>query len=156
MDCLEYADVYYEQKREWRNNKIVPTKTKKCLEFKSIVVTDVQGQKWTSQFGKPTTMMVFCILFFHLFRVVCCACFRDFSYRLCHCYSPPHPYVPRPCCNVTPRFSDEISLYLMGNGLEVARAMIQAGIQAAADLAERGEIEVEVDAPRAEVSRILH
>lgn len=57
---------------------------------------------------------------------------------------------------VTIRFSDETSLYLMGNGLEVARAMIQAGIQAAADLAERGEIEVEVDAPRAEVSRILH
>ena len=113
VDCLEYADVYYEQKREWRNNKIVPTKTKKCLEFKSIVVTDVQGQKWTSQFGKPTTMMVFCILFFHLFRVVCCACFRDFSYRLCHCYSPPHPYVPWPWCTVTPPFADEISQVVM-------------------------------------------
>ncbi len=57
---------------------------------------------------------------------------------------------------VTIRFSDETSLYLMGNGLEVARAMIQAGIQAAADLAERGEIEVDLDAPSAEASRILH
>jgi len=57
---------------------------------------------------------------------------------------------------VTIRFSDETSLYLMGNGLEVARAMIQAGIQAAADLAERGEIEVEADALEADSSRILH
>lgn len=57
---------------------------------------------------------------------------------------------------VTIRFSDETSLYLMGNGLEVARAMIQAGIQAAADLAERGEIEVEGEVSSAEVARILH
>ncbi|MFT4822634.1 MAG: hypothetical protein ACJASY_000243 [Halioglobus sp.] len=57
---------------------------------------------------------------------------------------------------VTIRFSDETRLYLMGNGLEVARAMIQAGIQAAADLAERGEIEVDSDVPAPDKSRILH
>ena len=57
---------------------------------------------------------------------------------------------------VTIRFSDETSLYLMGNGLEVARAMIQAGIQAATELAERGEIEVEGETSASESTRILH
>lgn len=57
---------------------------------------------------------------------------------------------------VTIRFSDETRLYLMGNGLEVARAMIQAGIQAAADLAERGEIEVDAEASMPDAARILH
>ena len=42
----------------------------------------------------------------------------------------------------------------MGNGLEVARVMIQAGIQAAAELAEQGEVEIEATA--AETARILH
>ena len=55
---------------------------------------------------------------------------------------------------VTIRFSEESRMYLMGNSLEVARAMIQAGIQVAAELAEQGEMEVE--ALPAEISRILH
>jgi hypothetical protein len=55
---------------------------------------------------------------------------------------------------VTIRFSEESNLYLMGNGLEVARVMIQAGIQAAAELAEQGEVEIEATA--AETARILH
>ena len=42
---------------------------------------------------------------------------------------------------VTIRFSDESRIYLMDNGLEVAKAMIQAGIQAAAAIAEQGEQE---------------
>jgi hypothetical protein len=55
---------------------------------------------------------------------------------------------------VTIRFSDETTLYLMDNGLEVAKAMIQAGIQAAAALAEQGEMEVE--AVPDEAPRVLH
>jgi hypothetical protein len=57
---------------------------------------------------------------------------------------------------VTIRFSEESRLYLMGNGLEVARAMIQAGIQAAAELAEQGEMEVEAGVMPTEAARILH
>ena len=57
---------------------------------------------------------------------------------------------------VTIRFSEESRLYLMGNGLEVARVMIQAGIQAAAELAEQGEIEVESEAFPADAIRVLH
>lgn len=51
---------------------------------------------------------------------------------------------------VTIRFSDESRIYLMDNGLEVAKAMIQAGMQAAAVIAEQGEMEIEAtqDAPR--------
>ena len=55
---------------------------------------------------------------------------------------------------VSIRFSEESRLYLMDHGLEVARAMIQAGIQAAAELAEQGEMEVE--AMSAQVARVLH
>ena len=44
---------------------------------------------------------------------------------------------------VSIQFSDETRVYLMDNGLEVAKAMIQAGIEAAAKLAEQGELEVE-------------
>jgi hypothetical protein len=51
------------------------------------------------------------------------------------------------------RFSDESRVYLMDNGLEVAKAMIQAGIQAAAAIAEQGEMEVEASS---EASRVLH
>ncbi len=40
------------------------------------------------------------------------------------------------------QFSEESRGYLMGATLEVARAMIQAGIQAAA-MAEQGELELE-------------
>lgn len=54
---------------------------------------------------------------------------------------------------VTIRFSDESRIYLMDNGLEVAKAMIQAGIQAAAAIAEQGEQETTEDEP---ASRMLH
>ncbi|MEH6582870.1 MAG: hypothetical protein V7754_13100 [Halioglobus sp.] len=57
---------------------------------------------------------------------------------------------------VTIRFSEESRLYLMGNGLEVARAMIQAGIQAAAELAEHGEMDVDADSVPLATSRVLH
>ena len=51
-------------------------------------------------------------------------------------------------------FSEESRHYLMDNGLEVAKAMIQAGIQAAATLAEQNDIEIEttLEAP----SRVIH
>jgi len=54
---------------------------------------------------------------------------------------------------VTIRFSDESRVYLMDNGLEVAKAMIQAGIQAAAVIAEQGEMEIETTS---EAPRVLH
>lgn len=54
---------------------------------------------------------------------------------------------------VTIQFSDETRIYLMDNNLEVAKAMIQAGIQAVADIADRQETEInEVE----EAPRILH
>ena len=55
---------------------------------------------------------------------------------------------------VSIQFSDEANAYLMGNILEVAKAMIQAGIEAAAQLAEVNNLEVET----AEMSetRTLH
>ena len=40
------------------------------------------------------------------------------------------------------QFSEESRVYLMDGTLEVARAMIQAGIQAAAQMADEGEVEV--------------
>ena len=55
---------------------------------------------------------------------------------------------------VTICFSDESRVYLMDNGLEVAKAMIQAGIQAAAIIAEQGEMEIETSME--EAARILH
>ncbi|KAA1188244.1 hypothetical protein F0M18_19650 [Pseudohalioglobus sediminis] len=54
---------------------------------------------------------------------------------------------------VTIRFSDESRMYMMENSLEVAKAMIQAGIQAVAVLAEQGEAEAEASP---ESPRILH
>ena len=55
---------------------------------------------------------------------------------------------------VTIRFSDEARAYMMDNGLEVAKAMIQAGMQAAAVISERGDVEV---APaQDDTPRILH
>ena len=54
---------------------------------------------------------------------------------------------------VTIRFSDESRMYLMDNGMEVAKAMIQAGIQAAAVIMEQGEEEAE---PSEEAPRVLH
>ena len=55
---------------------------------------------------------------------------------------------------VSIRFSDESRLYMMDNALEVAKAMIQAGIQAAAALSEQGEMEIE--ATQKEAPRVLH
>jgi hypothetical protein len=52
------------------------------------------------------------------------------------------------------QFSEESRVYLMDGTLEVARVMIQAGIQAAAQLAEQSEIELGEFAD--ESSRILH
>lgn len=52
------------------------------------------------------------------------------------------------------RFSDESRQYMMDNGLEVAKAMIQAGIQEAAVLAEQGESDP--SGSRAEAGRVLH
>jgi hypothetical protein len=55
---------------------------------------------------------------------------------------------------VTIRFSDEARAYMMDNGLEVAKAMIQAGMQAAALISERGD--VEVVSVVLDTQRILH
>ncbi len=55
---------------------------------------------------------------------------------------------------VTIQFSDEARAYMMDNGLEVAKAMIQAGMQAAAVISERGDVEV-VPA-QDDTQRILH
>lgn len=55
---------------------------------------------------------------------------------------------------VTIRFSDEARAYMMDNGLEVAKAMIQAGMQAAAVISERGDFEVVPT--QDETQRILH
>jgi hypothetical protein len=52
-------------------------------------------------------------------------------------------------------FSDECQMYLMDNELDVARAMIQAGIQAASNLVEEEETEVESGAPDA-APRVVH
>ncbi len=52
------------------------------------------------------------------------------------------------------QFSEESRLYMMDNGLEVAKAMIQAGIQAAAAIAEQGEAEMAV--ANEEAVRTLH
>jgi hypothetical protein len=55
---------------------------------------------------------------------------------------------------VTIRFSEESRLYIMDNGLEVAKAMIQAGLQAVSNLSEQTEIEVEEEGESP--ARILH
>lgn len=60
---------------------------------------------------------------------------------------------------VTIRFSEESRIYIMDQGLEVAKAMIQAGIQAAAAVAEQAGVEVEAESAAAQTpppSRILH
>lgn len=54
---------------------------------------------------------------------------------------------------VTIRFSDEARVYMMDNGLEVAKAMIQAGMQAAAVISERSDVEV---MPAQDTQRVLH
>lgn len=58
---------------------------------------------------------------------------------------------------VTIRFSEESRLYIMDQGLDVAKAMIQAGLEAASSLTEQAEIEVEEEgAPARTTPRILH
>jgi len=52
------------------------------------------------------------------------------------------------------RFSEESRLYMMDNALEVAKAMIQAGVQAAAAIAEQGE--KEFGASQDSTAHILH
>ena len=54
---------------------------------------------------------------------------------------------------VTIRFSDEARAYMMDNGLEVAKAMIQAGIQAAALISEQEEEDLDT---LTDAQRILH
>ena len=58
---------------------------------------------------------------------------------------------------VSIQFSEEATAYLMENNLEVAKVMIQAGIQAAAKMAEMSSIEMESSesAEKAE-QRTLH
>lgn len=60
---------------------------------------------------------------------------------------------------VTIKFSDETRMYIMDQGLEVAKAMIQAGIQAAASIAEQAEVEADSstsDTVANPASRVLH
>ncbi|MBA6412103.1 hypothetical protein H2508_03155 [Parahaliea sp. F7430] len=52
------------------------------------------------------------------------------------------------------RFSDESRMYLMENGLEVAKAMIQAGIEAASNMTEEGDTGLEFGVNSR--SRVLH
>ncbi len=58
---------------------------------------------------------------------------------------------------VSIQFSEEASAYLMENNLEIAKVMIQAGIQAAAKMAEMSGLEIESSesAEKAE-QRTLH
>ena len=54
---------------------------------------------------------------------------------------------------VTINFSEEAMIYMMDNSLEVAKAMIQAGIQAVAIISERADVEAESTVGS---TRILH
>ncbi len=56
---------------------------------------------------------------------------------------------------VSIQFSEETAAFLMDNNLEVAKAMIQAGLHAAAKLAETANFEVEASAEHHE-GRTLH
>ena len=57
---------------------------------------------------------------------------------------------------VSIQFSEETSAYLMDNNLEVAKAMIQAGIQAGAKLAEMTNMEVESAEESKTAGRTVH
>jgi hypothetical protein len=58
---------------------------------------------------------------------------------------------------VSIQFSEEASAYLMENNLEVAKVMIQAGIQAAAKMAEMSGVEMETSESTEKVEqRTLH
>ena len=54
------------------------------------------------------------------------------------------------------RFSDEAREYMLDNGLEVAKAMLEAGIQAAAVISQNGESENEALQELQEPPRVLH
>jgi hypothetical protein len=61
---------------------------------------------------------------------------------------------------VTIRFSDESRAYMMNACLDVAKVMIQAGIQAAIQISDQGELEEEalseIEADGGTVTRVLH
>jgi hypothetical protein len=58
---------------------------------------------------------------------------------------------------VSIQFSEEASAYLMDHDLEVAKVMIQAGIQAAAKMAEMSGVEIETsDSTEPTTPRTLH
>lgn len=57
---------------------------------------------------------------------------------------------------VTIRFSDESRAYMMDACIDVAKVMVQAGIQAAVQISEQYEIEDELQAETAEVDRVIH
>ncbi len=58
---------------------------------------------------------------------------------------------------VSIQFSEETSAYLMDHNLEVAKAMIQAGIQAAAKMAEMSGVEIETsDSSEPPTPRTVH
>lgn len=58
---------------------------------------------------------------------------------------------------VSIQFSEEASAYLMDHNLEVAKVMIQAGIQAAAKMAEMSGVEVETsETSEPSAPRTLH
>ena len=57
---------------------------------------------------------------------------------------------------LTIQFSDEANTHLMENYLEVAKAMIQAGIQTAAQLSEVTSVEIEAAEEEGTASRTLH
>jgi hypothetical protein len=50
-------------------------------------------------------------------------------------------------------FSEEARIFMMDNGIEVAKVMIQAGIEAAAVISEGGDVELETS-PASQ--RVLH
>ncbi|MEM6544777.1 MAG: hypothetical protein AAF680_07720 [Pseudomonadota bacterium] len=56
---------------------------------------------------------------------------------------------------VTIQFSEESRVYIADQGLEVAKAMIQAGIQAAAHIADQANTDADADAA-ASTTRVLH
>ncbi|MDP5053697.1 MAG: hypothetical protein NWP69_07905 [Congregibacter sp.] len=56
---------------------------------------------------------------------------------------------------VTISFSDETRMFIVDQGLEVAKAMIQAGLQAAAQIADQTEVEIETG-PTQSSPRVVH
>lgn len=55
------------------------------------------------------------------------------------------------------QFSEESRHYVLDNCLEVAKAMIQAGIEVTAEITEQGEVEIEEEASHSGASpRTLH